>query len=134
MTSARGTGGQVDTTMADLISWTLISGVALSALLMIAGVALFAITGQTGYSQGTSLEALLAAKDGLPTSPGDILRDSISLKPFAIIQLGALVLIATPVFRVAASAVVFALERDRLYTAITLAVLLLLLASLFWVG
>ena len=42
-------------------------------------------------------------------------------------QLGLLTLLATPVARVAASVVGFALERDRLYTAITLAVLLILL-------
>jgi len=40
-------------------------------------------------------------------------------------------LLATPVTRVAASVVGFALEGDRLYTAITLAVLAVLLASIF---
>ena len=54
-----------------------------------------------------------------------------SLEPLAISQLGLLVLLATPVARVAASVVGFALEGDRLYTAITLAVLAILLASIF---
>jgi len=41
------------------------------------------------------------------------------------------VLIATPVLRVAASCAAFALEGDRLYAGITLAVLAILLVSLF---
>jgi uncharacterized membrane protein len=47
-----------------------------------------------------------------------------------IIQLGLLLLIATPVARVAFSVVAFALERDRLYVVITLLVLAVLLFSL----
>jgi uncharacterized membrane protein len=53
-----------------------------------------------------------------------------SLEPLAISQLGLLVLLATPVTRVAASVIGFALEGDRLYTAITLAVLAILLVSI----
>jgi len=52
-------------------------------------------------------------------------------EPLAIAQLGLLVLLATPIARVAVSVVAFALERDRIYTAITLAVLAILLASVF---
>jgi uncharacterized membrane protein len=48
----------------------------------------------------------------------------------AIIQLGLLLLIATPVARVVFSAVAFARERDYLYVAFTLAVLAILAYSL----
>jgi len=47
-----------------------------------------------------------------------------------IIQLGLLLLIATPVARVAFSVVAFAAERDWLYVAITLIVLAILIYSL----
>lgn len=47
-----------------------------------------------------------------------------------IIQLGLLILIATPVARVAFSAIAFALEHDRLYVVLTLTVLAILLFSL----
>ena len=47
-----------------------------------------------------------------------------------IIQLGLLILIATPVARVAFSVVAFALERDRLYVVVTLIVLAVLVFSL----
>ena len=48
-----------------------------------------------------------------------------------LIQLGLLVLIATPILRVLFSVVGFWLERDFVYVAITLTVLLLLAYSLF---
>jgi len=53
------------------------------------------------------------------------------LRPIACAQAGLLVLIATPVVRVMASVVGFVLERDRLYAAITIVVLAILLVSLF---
>ena len=49
----------------------------------------------------------------------------------AIIQLGLLLLIATPVIRVIFSVAAFWLERDRAYVAFTLVVLAVLLYSLF---
>jgi uncharacterized membrane protein len=53
------------------------------------------------------------------------------LGPVAITQLGLVVLVATPVVRVMASVVGFALEGDHIYTAITVGVLAVLLVSLF---
>jgi uncharacterized membrane protein len=54
-----------------------------------------------------------------------------ALRPVGLAQLGLLVLVATPVVRVGASVAAFALEGDRLYAAITLVVLAILLTSLF---
>ena len=48
----------------------------------------------------------------------------------AVIQLGLLLLIATPVARVAFSLAAFLLERDRVYVAVTFVVLYVLLFSL----
>jgi uncharacterized membrane protein len=59
-----------------------------------------------------------------------ILKASMALDPAAIIQLGLLILIATPVARVAFSVFAFAEERDWLYVVVTLIVLGLLLYSL----
>jgi uncharacterized membrane protein len=47
-----------------------------------------------------------------------------------IILAGLLILIATPVARVSFSLVAFALERDRLYVAVTAVVLVILLLSI----
>jgi uncharacterized membrane protein len=52
--------------------------------------------------------------------------------PLATIQIGLLLLIATPVARVVFSIAAFALERDRMYVAITLVVLAILAYSLVW--
>jgi uncharacterized membrane protein len=60
-----------------------------------------------------------------------ILRAAAAVAPRGIIQLGLLVLIATPVLRVAFSLVAFRREGDRVYVAITAIVLLVLLLSLF---
>lgn len=59
-----------------------------------------------------------------------ILAQALSFRGRNIIQLGLLLLIATPVARVAFSIAAFALERDRLYVIVTLLVLAVLLFSL----
>jgi uncharacterized membrane protein len=51
-----------------------------------------------------------------------------------LIQLGLLLLIATPIARVAFSVAGFAIERDRLYVAFTLIVLAVLLYSFLGTG
>lgn len=63
-------------------------------------------------------------------SISQIFRHAISLRGRNIIQLGLLLLIATPVARVAFSVFAFVLERDRMYIVITLIVLAVLLFSL----
>ena len=59
-----------------------------------------------------------------------ILRDARAGRGRGIIQLGLLLLIATPVARVAFSIVAFAMQRDRMYVVITLIVFATLLYSL----
>ncbi len=59
-----------------------------------------------------------------------IIRDALALRGRGIIQFGLLLLIATPVARVAFSIVAFALQRDRIYVMVTLIVLGILLFSL----
>jgi len=61
---------------------------------------------------------------------GAIVRDGFHGGGRGIVQLGLLVLVATPVARVAMTAVAFALERDRTYVLVALLVLGLLLFSL----
>ena len=68
-------------------------------------------------------------------SPSAIVHGALSISGRAIIQLGLLLLIATPVARVLFSAIAFAIERDYMYVIITLVVLAILLYSLFgWSG
>lgn len=62
---------------------------------------------------------------------GGILHDAAVLKGREVIQFGLLLLIATPVMRVAFCAYAFARQRDRLYVLVSLVVLAVLLFSLF---
>jgi uncharacterized membrane protein len=66
---------------------------------------------------------------GICTFPA-IVRSAAHFESLGIIQFGLLLLIATPVARVALAIAGFALERDRLYTVVSVVVLLILLASL----
>jgi uncharacterized membrane protein len=67
------------------------------------------------------------------TIPG-VIRSVINGRGRGWIQLGLLLLIATPIARVAFSIVGFAMERDRMYVAFTLIVLAILLYSLLGSG
>ncbi|MBV9573460.1 MAG: DUF1634 domain-containing protein [Acidobacteriales bacterium] len=69
----------------------------------------------------------------LKTVPG-IIRDAFTLEGRGLIQLGLLVLIATPVVRVAFSIWGFAAEHDRMYVIFTIIVLATLLYSLLGSG
>jgi uncharacterized membrane protein len=99
-------------------------GVTVSATLIVLGFAAALAVGWGG--SGADPAAPIDATDF-----SDLSARLRELQPLAVVQLGLLVLIATPVVRVAVSVIGFALERDRLYVAITLAVLAILLASLF---
>jgi len=133
--------GQVSSTGLDrasarAISLLLVIGVGLSAALLALGLALLVLTGQTGYHQALNGDLVLAREGAVafPRTMGGVWQGVMALKPFAVIELGALLLIATPVFRVAASTVLFWLEKDYLYTAVTLAVFVILVVSIFWLG
>jgi uncharacterized membrane protein len=109
-----------------LVSLVLAVGVALSAVLIGLG---FAAALAIGW-QASLIGAAYSAQPST-TDFGDLPARLAALEPAAIAQLGLLVLLATPVARVAVSVVAFAIENDRLYAVITLAVLAILLASIF---
>jgi uncharacterized membrane protein len=61
--------------------------------------------------------------------PG-IMKSALSFHGRGLIQFGLLVLIATPVTRVALTVIFFGLQRDRIYVGVTLIVLAVLIFSL----
>lgn len=63
-------------------------------------------------------------------SVGGIVTEAMTLRGRGIIQLGLLLLIATPIGRVVFSMYAFLRQGDRTYTAVTLIVLAVLLYSL----
>jgi uncharacterized membrane protein len=61
----------------------------------------------------------------------DILHGAMTLNGPSIIQLAVIILIATPIFRIAFSVFAFAIERDKMYVIITLIVLSVILFGIF---
>ena len=105
-----------------LIGRLLQIGVALAAVVTTIGGALLLI-------QHGSARPVFSVFHGQPdylTSLGGIARGVRELRSESIVQLGIVLLIATPVARVAFTLVAFILQRDRVYVVITLIVLALL--------
>ncbi len=108
-----------------LVSGVLIIGVVLSATLVAFGLATALLVGWGGSLSGAAPDgAAVTAFAGMGTNLA-------ALRPVGFAQLGLVILLATPVARVAASVVAFLAEGDHLYATITATVLLILLASLF---
>jgi len=103
------------------------TGVILAAAIVVAGGILFL------WRYGNTVPQYRVFRGEPPefTHVGGILDQVGGWHSRAIIQLGLLVLIATPVARVAFSVWAFARERDWVYVVVTLIVLGLLLFSLF---
>lgn len=113
----------------DVISRILKAGVETSLSLVVAG-SILSFFQKGGYGPRPSDVAVLTGAGGaFPRTASWLASGILHLQGRAIIVAGLLLLIATPVIRVAASVVAYAFERDRLYVAITAAVLLLLFAS-----
>lgn len=108
-----------------LIGWVLQGGVLLSAAVILLGIIL--LPTRPG---GLSPQRLLV----FPFTLSQLALDLAQFRPQGIITLGLLLLIATPVLRVAVSIVTFVVERDRAYIVITWIVLAILLFSIFGVG
>jgi uncharacterized membrane protein len=64
------------------------------------------------------------------SSVAGVWKGVAGMQPRTVIQLGLLLLIATPIARVGLSVFAFAAQRDRTYVAITLIVLAVLICSL----
>ncbi len=127
------------TRMEEIISDVLRYGVLLSFAVVLAGTLLLFARGDAGYAglrvrgSGAVTRATQyhASTDAArwPTTPGAVVSGVRDGRPYAVIALGLLILIATPVLRVAASVFTFLWEQDRLYAAITAYVLAVLIVS-----
>ena len=102
-------------------------GVVIAALVIAAGGAVFLARHGT---EPVEYARFRGEPAGL-THPVGIVREVFAWHGRAVIQFGLLLLIATPVLRVAFSVVGFLRERDWTYVVLTLVVLGVLLFSLF---
>ena len=102
------------------------AGVTLAAIVVLVGGILYLVR----YGR---LPADYRVFRGEPTDlrhVSGIVRDAAALHSRGIIQLGLLLLIATPIARVAFAVFAFAAEGDRMYVAFSLIVLAILMFSL----
>ena len=116
-----------DERLEGLLGTVLRWGVVSAALVVAAGAAVFLVR---HGAEPPPYQVFRGEPSDLKTVPG-IVRDALAGRGRGLIQLGLLLLIATPVTRVVLSMGVFAIQRDRRYVLITLIVLVVLLYSLF---
>ncbi|MCL5005478.1 MAG: DUF1634 domain-containing protein [Acidobacteria bacterium] len=101
-------------------------GVLLAALVVIAGGVPYLVRGGEPESH---YHIFTGEREDLRSVAG-VLHDLSALRTRAIIQLGLLLLILTPIARVAFSAIAFGLQKDYMYVVITLIVFSILMYSL----
>lgn len=112
----------VELFLGKLLRW----GVLLAALVVFIGGVWFVVE---SYDVPQNYKTFRGEPVELRAVP-QIVQQAIALHPLGLIQLGLLLLIATPVARVLFSVLGFALERDWMYVVITLLVLALLAYTL----
>ena len=104
-------------------TWVLRVGVALSMLVMFTGLRLALFKG------GVSVREMETR--AFVTNFSAIGRGVRSWDPFALMELGVVLLVLTPIMRVFAAMVLFAFEEhDQLYAGVTFLVLVMTLVSL----
>jgi uncharacterized membrane protein len=122
-TTGKWTDERLEGLLGNVLRWGVIAAAAVVAL----GAAVFLVR----HGSERPLYYVFRGEPGdLKSIPG-IVGDAWNGRGRGLIQLGLLLLIATPVTRVVLSIWFFALQRDRRYVLITLMVLVVLLYSLF---
>jgi uncharacterized membrane protein len=109
-------------------------GVIASFIVVALGSALLFLEGQTGYYPMGSAEQLFDSQNRFLIGLGPLIQGVASARPYAIIDLGLVVLVATPVARVVISVFLFMAEKRYAFVAITATVLAILLLSMFVVA
>jgi len=116
-----------DRRLETIIGRLLQTGVLLAAAIVAAGGVLYLVQ---HHFEPASYRHFVAGGPALQTFTG-ILQSAVHLNSEGLIQLGLVLLIFTPVARVAMAVVGFLMEKDRLYAVVSLIVLLILVFSLF---
>jgi uncharacterized membrane protein len=110
----------------DVSAWVLRIGIVLSALTMLTGIFF-------SFAHGT-VSVQRMKTDPLNDQPAVIWRGICHGSGKSIIEAGIYLLVFTPIMRVLASFILFAVaKRDWVYSLITLVVLILTLTGLLWI-
>ena len=121
-TESRWTDERVEGIIANLLR----SGVLLSAAVVLFGAIIYL----SRHGMATADYRVFRGEPSELRHPGGIFESVVGFHGRGIIQLGLLLLIATPIARVAFAIFGFAAERDRMYVIISSIVLAVLLYSL----
>jgi uncharacterized membrane protein len=121
-TDSRWTDVQVETIIGNLLRW----GVMVAGAVVLAGAVVYLLR---HGSECPNYQVFRGEPTDLKTVWG-IWQQTLTGHGRGLIQLGLLLLVATPIARVAFSLTAFARQRDRLYVGVTLLVLAVLLYSL----
>jgi Predicted membrane protein len=116
-----------DDQMRDIMGTLLLVGVLASAFFVVLGGILFLIQHPFESADYSTFKGEPARLRNVH----NIVMDAINFRSRAVIQLGLLLLIATPVVRVIFSLIGFLFEKDWIYVIITFVVLIILFISLF---
>jgi uncharacterized membrane protein len=112
-----------------IISAVLRIGVVSSMVVILAGTLLSFLHHREYVTSPAELQRLTHPGAAVPQTLHDVGKGVAQLRGRSVVAAGLLLLILTPVIRVAASIVAFVIQRDRIYVLITSLVLLLLLLS-----
>ena len=116
------TDKELDCTIAKMLKF----GVSIAAVVVFAGGLLLLrhpLLAIPDYSHFHAVDASLRSIKGITTA-------ALHLNPRGLVQLGLIILIATPIARVVFCIVGFIRQKDQLYTGISAVVLIILLYSL----
>jgi len=119
-----------------IISYVLRAGVIASLAIVVAGSVISFIHHPEYVSSSAALQRLTRPGAAFPHTLSDVAAGVRHMQGQAIVALGLIVLILTPVMRVAVSILAFIYQGDRAFTLVTIAVLCILLLSfvLGWAG
>ncbi len=118
--------GWSDKEIGVIIGYLLRTGVLIAALIVFAG----GIAYLARYGSAVPNYKVFRGEPADLRSVAGIVRDAATRSSKGVIGLGLLLLIATPVARVAFSILAFAIQRDRLYILVTIFVLAVLIFGL----
>jgi uncharacterized membrane protein len=121
-----------DAQLQNLLARVMLTGVLIAAAIMAAGLIWFVATHE-GMRPG---DHVFSGEPKYFENPISMLQRAFELKAVghrrSLIMIGVVLLLINPLVRVAFAALGFAAQRDKLYTAISLVVLGVLVLSFFW--
>jgi uncharacterized membrane protein len=116
------------------ISHVLRGGVLLSGAVILIGLTLYFVGGPQVGEPERLADVIGTGGQTTSITPGSIWAGVMHGEATAIIEFGVLLLILTPMTRVAMTVLLFLVQRDTIYVAITLTVLVILTIGLIGIG